>query len=543
MKILVTSDNHLGFKETDPIRAEDSFATFDEILSIASREQVDFVLQGGDLFHENKPSRNTYNKTVRILREYCLGEKKPNFKTSIKMNTDDPNMDISLPILSIHGNHDDPSGFNSVSPLDILHGGGLINYFGKVEDVDDIELQPILIEGDVKIALYGMGHIKDRRVYKTFLKGKVRYKRPEGEDWISILVVHQNRIPRKEEYLPEDFIAPFFDLVIYGHEHESIKIRHRNFDVIQCGSTIRTSLCEGEAGDKYVYILDIPEKISIRRIKLDTVRNLSIDSIRISSGDPDAQVRRKLDDIWEKTGKPQNLPLLRLRVDLEGTLDLNKHRILSALENRIANPEDAIRISRKTVKEIEKEKMVQKNDIEELYKDILASCDLRAFLQSKVVESLTEFLDKDNKEAFSCLVKETVHKVVSNINTEDLVADAIEEAIKNARERLIKEDHSFLSNKDDESSEKLDSDVESPSIYDICKTVPLPQESGSFNNSSITISKGDFTFIEEKIENQREKEIVQNIKKEIEETMEEQESKRTKFEDDFADLLDFSKYI
>lgn len=43
MKILITSDNHLGFKETDPIRKDDSFNTFEEILSIAKNQKVDFV--------------------------------------------------------------------------------------------------------------------------------------------------------------------------------------------------------------------------------------------------------------------------------------------------------------------------------------------------------------------------------------------------------------------------------------------------------------------------------------------------------------------
>ena len=51
-KILVTTDNHMGFKESDPIVGEDSFNSFEECLKIANNENVDFVLLGGDLFHE-----------------------------------------------------------------------------------------------------------------------------------------------------------------------------------------------------------------------------------------------------------------------------------------------------------------------------------------------------------------------------------------------------------------------------------------------------------------------------------------------------------
>lgn len=36
---------------------------------------MDFVLLAGDLFHENKPSRDSLYKTIALLREYTLGEK------------------------------------------------------------------------------------------------------------------------------------------------------------------------------------------------------------------------------------------------------------------------------------------------------------------------------------------------------------------------------------------------------------------------------------------------------------------------------------
>lgn len=42
--------------------------------------KVDFVLLGGDLFHENKPSRKILLQTVNLMREYCFGEKNHNFE-------------------------------------------------------------------------------------------------------------------------------------------------------------------------------------------------------------------------------------------------------------------------------------------------------------------------------------------------------------------------------------------------------------------------------------------------------------------------------
>ena len=51
-EILITTDNHMGFREKDPIVGEDSFNAFEECLEIANELNVDFVLLGGDLFHD-----------------------------------------------------------------------------------------------------------------------------------------------------------------------------------------------------------------------------------------------------------------------------------------------------------------------------------------------------------------------------------------------------------------------------------------------------------------------------------------------------------
>lgn len=57
-------------------------------------------------------------------------------------------------------------------------------------------------------------------------------------------------------YIPEKFLDNFLDLVIWGHEHECI-IDPKNaedpdlrFYISQPGSSVATSLCEGEAKPK-----------------------------------------------------------------------------------------------------------------------------------------------------------------------------------------------------------------------------------------------------------------------------------------------------
>lgn len=59
LKILIATDTHLGYKADDNVRGGDSFETFEEILQIGRKLNVDFLLHGGDLFDDNKPSRTT----------------------------------------------------------------------------------------------------------------------------------------------------------------------------------------------------------------------------------------------------------------------------------------------------------------------------------------------------------------------------------------------------------------------------------------------------------------------------------------------------
>jgi double-strand break repair protein MRE11 len=210
IKILIATDNHLGmttnslifrlgYMEKDALRGRDSLTTFEEILKIAKTNQVDFILLGGtkpslscipgDLFHDNKPSRACLYSTMALFREYCWGDR----ACPLEMLSDpsamlagqristvnylDPNINVSLfhnlqvstPVFTIHGNHDDPTGDGRYSAVDLLAVAGFVNYYGKVGNVDDITLSPILLKkGDTKLALYGLGNVRDERLNRTF---------------------------------------------------------------------------------------------------------------------------------------------------------------------------------------------------------------------------------------------------------------------------------------------------------------------------------------------------------------------------------------
>ena len=185
-RIVISTDNHLGFMEKDPVRCHDALATFNEVMVVAKDKHADFVLLAGDMFHENKPSRRTMHSTLSILSEHVFGTD-PVFMQLLtnpaevlkkrQVNFLNPTLSVSLPIFSIHGNHDDPSREGVGEPLsamDILSEANMVNYFGTAVEVDRVEVTPVLLrKGGTHIALYGLGAIRDERLNRMWNMKKV----------------------------------------------------------------------------------------------------------------------------------------------------------------------------------------------------------------------------------------------------------------------------------------------------------------------------------------------------------------------------------
>ena len=117
----MATDNHVGYNERDPKRGSDGWTTFHEIMCLAKEQDVDMVLLAGDLFHENQPSRKSMNEVMRSLRMNCYGDKpcelemlsdaSEHFAGAFNhVNYEDEDINVAIPVFSIHGNHDDPSG-------------------------------------------------------------------------------------------------------------------------------------------------------------------------------------------------------------------------------------------------------------------------------------------------------------------------------------------------------------------------------------------------------------------------------------------------
>ena len=411
-RIFIATDNHLGAYERDPVRSDDSFAAVEEIFVLAKESGADLLLLGGDLFHENKPSRRCLQRTMEMFRRHCLGDEpvsfevisdpEQNFRSQDGMpNYMHPHYSIGLPVFMIHGNHDDPSreaGAEPLSALDLLAASNLINYFGRCDKVDDVEVAPVLLrKGRTKVALYGLGWIRDERLNRMWHQKKVKFLRPRAEDgrddFFNIFVVHQNRDTGrgKKNCVHEAMIPAWMDLVIWGHEHEC-RIEPEDslcgtFRIVQPGSSVATSLTPGEAKRKEVAHLDVcmdqwrtvryplqqVRAFSYNEMSLRTVPQLNPNSPKVEEEIMqilEERVREMIDSAVEEDAgyaledgleierrraggtyriSERKKPLIRLRVEHSGFPTVNAARFGMRFMDAVANPQDLLLCHRRKV--------------------------------------------------------------------------------------------------------------------------------------------------------------------------------------------------
>ena len=487
LRIMIATDNHVGYQEKDPIRGNDSVAAFEEIMILARQHKVDFVLLGGDLFHDNKPSRRSLYKVSKILQKHCIENKSPvNFQVLYHHDKCNPTMSSSfsqsqsdtipqsytskegLPVFIIHGNHDDPTreggsssaDENPLSALDLLSVNGLVNYFGKSSISNEIKVGPIILKkGSTLLNLYGLGNIRDERLHRMWADEKVQFLRlqhgtngtntaefelhndnqalediDEEEDEedkpFNLFVLHQNRDTGRgaKNCIYESMIPSFMDLVIWGHEHECIIEPFvgggGKFYIMQPGSSVATSLCEGESVQKKVCILSIKGRhFKVKPIPLTQVRPFVCKEVALDDygenldlKDPDIeetvslilggeieelirQARAKINEedrilpTHEFTLKHKDRVLVRLRVDPGRFPIINTQRFGSKFIGEVSNPTELLLFAKKqrTNKRIDGSNQISRNT-EEMISALTSVGGSQAILHDLKVE---EFIQKE----------------------------------------------------------------------------------------------------------------------------------------------------
>ena len=256
-----------------------------------------------------------------------------------------------------------------MAALDVIATANLVNFFGKSDNIDDISIYPILFEkGSTQVAVYGLGNIRDERLYRTFQQKKVQFMKPvsETDKWFNIFVLHQNRVHHTQKScIHEVMIDTMFDLVIWGHEHEC-RIHPEPssvapFHVIQPGSSIATSLSEGESRSKHVGILEIKdENWRITPVPLTTVRPFLMEDVALANVAETMDITKEKcvyeylgDKVEELLVKAKNefksdaLPLIRIRVDYTGGVRIHPARFGQIFVGKVANPKEILLFQKK----------------------------------------------------------------------------------------------------------------------------------------------------------------------------------------------------
>jgi len=293
MRILHTSDWHLGKKLEDFSRIEEQQAVLQEIVNIADSEQVDAVLLAGDLFDTFNPPTEAVEVFYRTLK--CLSK------------------DGSRPVIVIAGNHDSPDRIEAPDPLARECGIVFAGY-------PNSKVLPFELESGLKVTRSEEGFLelklpaKDEylRLLLTPYANEYRLKTCLGienseealrevleQKWkaiadkfcdntgVNILVCHLFMVSKGNEFPEEpvdekpilhvggaqaiytDNIPSQIQYTALGHLHRMHRVSKKGSPVYYSGSPLSYSFGEADQ-KKYVLIVDVePEKTAeVRQLEL-----------------------------------------------------------------------------------------------------------------------------------------------------------------------------------------------------------------------------------------------------------------------------------
>ena len=280
MKLLHTSDWHLGKRLEDFSRLEEQQAVLAEICEIADREQVDAVLIAGDLFDTFNPPTEAVDLFYRTLKRLTNNGKRP--------------------VIAIAGNHDSPDRIEAPDPLARECGIIFVGYPNSVVPKFELESGLKVIqsaEGFLELQLPGtsiplrllltpyanefrlktyLGHENSEEELRTLLQEKWQELATKycGANGVNVLVTHLFVIKKGEE-MPEEpadekpilhvggaqviYSANIPDQIQYaalGHLHRMNRVDSVPCPVYYSGSPLSYSFAEANQ-KKYVMLIDV----------------------------------------------------------------------------------------------------------------------------------------------------------------------------------------------------------------------------------------------------------------------------------------------
>lgn len=364
----------------------------------------------------------------------------------------------------------DHSQEGHLAALDLLAMSGLLNYYGRTPESDNIHIKPVLLQkGQIKLALYGMSNVRDERLFRTFRDGNVKFFQPsvQSGEWFNLMSVHQNHHAYTEtNYLPEHFLPSFMDLIVWGHEHECkidpVTNAELGFKVMQPGSSVATSLVKGEAEPKHISIISVTgkeftcEPIRLKSVRPFVTRDITlrefrelkdlahesenksritqflmkvVDELIAEANQTWQELHQDADEEMDEEDGPP-LPLVRLRVETTppegGRYELeNPQRFSNRFQGRVANATDVVQFHKKRV--VQKTTKIQPDmpdmqelsldsvKVDKLVKEFLAAQSLVILPQNSFSDAVGQFVDKDDKHAMEEFLLESLNNQQANL--------------------------------------------------------------------------------------------------------------------------------
>lgn len=258
--------------------------------------------------------------------------------------------------------------------------------------------------------------------------------------------------------ISEHLLPRFLDLVIWGHEHECLvepqEVAGMGFHVTQPGSSVATSLIDGEAKPKHALLLEVKGNIyRPTKIPLNSVRPFEFADVTLNDEpdlDPndqsavlqflDSKVQSLIEKAAGKRGSSQEpmVPLVRVRVDYTGFSTVNPQRFGQKFVGKVANPHDLLIFTKAAKKrtvgegeEADGEPMrpeeLNQQSIEALVHESKLSMEILPVTELGL--ALHEFVSKDDKQAFHSCVKANLDDTQSKLVQEAEIGSTREEDV------------------------------------------------------------------------------------------------------------------
>ena len=240
MKLLLMSDNHLGFASRTE-REQDAFLAFEE--GIRAGLSCDAILLGGDIFDTRIPTAEAFSSAMEILL-LPLSSQSEVKVTGIKGK--ELKSKPGIHVIAINGNHERRVR-GLVNPVQALEKGGFLTR---------LHCNGVLLEKgqQEKVAVQAMSAVPEQYA-ETALK---EWDPKPIPGCYNILMFHQNLegFVRSETTIPKEALPEGFDLYLCGDIHERHSSTLHGKPLLLPGSTVATQINKDSCEPRSYTLLD-----------------------------------------------------------------------------------------------------------------------------------------------------------------------------------------------------------------------------------------------------------------------------------------------